>query len=314
MKILITGGAGFIGSHLVDAYCERGDIVHVIDNISTGNIKNLHPLAVLHQADITDSKMMHQIFAEVKPELVIHAAAQASIPRSIEDPLNDERVNVDGTVAILKAASAAGGVKRFVNLSTAGVLYGDSAIRPTPETAVPQLTNPYVSHKIQAEAAVERISKESSFLAVTLRLSNIYGPRQNPKTEAGVVSIFIEALLDDRVPVINGDGLQTRDFVYVADLVAAVMQIAETEHTGVFHVSSSTETTVRTALEMVAQALQVADVVPEHAPAKKDEQRYSCISYDKLKSAVGWEPQVSFAEGVLETAAWFERKRKKNRA
>jgi UDP-glucose 4-epimerase len=308
MKILITGGAGFIGSHVVDAYCASGATVHVIDNLATGQQANVNLKAKLHQVDVTDEVAVRAVFEQVQPELVIHCAAQASIPQSIADPDFDEAVNVGGMRSLIQAATACASVKRFVNVSTAGVLYGDAAERPTVETAEPVIQNPYVQHKLEAEAL---LIDDLPFSIVTLRLSNVYGPRQNPKTEAGVVAIFIEALLEGRTPVVNGDGLQTRDFVYVSDVVAAIEAVASSHVSGVFHVGSATETTVQAVFETVAKALGASDVVPDHGPAKGDEQRYSCISSEKLKAAVGWEPRVPFAEGVLETAMWFQRSHNK---
>ena len=308
MTIVITGGAGFIGSHLVDAYCATGAPAHVIDNLATGDVRNLNQTARLHRVDVTDEGSVRAVFEQVQPELVIHCAAQASIPQSIADPEFDEAVNVGGMRSVVQAATACASVQRFVNLSTAGVLYGDAAERPTVETAEPVVTNPYVAHKLEAEAL---LIADLPFSIVTLRLSNVYGPRQNPKTEAGVVSIFIEALLDGRVPMIHGDGLQTRDFVYVSDVVAAIEAAAAAQVSGVFHVSSGIETTVQTVFETVARAVGAANVTPHYGPAKEDEQRYSCISYEKLRRELGWEPRVSFGEGVLETAAWFERNHNK---
>ncbi len=305
MKILITGGAGFIGSHVVDAYCAAGAQVSVIDNLSTGAQQNLNQGATLYQVDVSDELAVREVFEQVQPELVIHCAAQASIPQSILDPEADWQTNVGGMQALVQAATACASVKRFVNLSTAGVLYGDDADRPTTETAQPVLTNPYVAHKQEAE---QLLISDLPFSMVTLRLSNVYGPRQNPKTEAGVVGIFIEALLDGRVPVINGDGLQTRDFVYVSDVVEAIVTVAASDVSGVFHVSSATETTVQEVLETVAHALKIDTITPDRAPAKTGEQRYSCIAYAKLQAAVGWKPQVTFAEGVLHTAEWARRK------
>ncbi len=299
MTILITGGAGFIGSHLADAYIAQGDTVHVIDNLATGSRKNVHGQVIFHDVDIRDLQQVNTVFAMARPELVIHAAAQASIPHSLVDPEYDFQVNVTGTEHLVKAAQATGSVKRFVNISTAGVLYGDQAARPTPETAVPVISNPYVEHKMAAEAIVNAVTE---FSVVTARLSNVYGPRQNPKTEAGVIGIFIEALRDGRAPMINGDGLQTRDFVFVSDVVRALQLLGTSTESGVFHVSSSIETTVADLYQVIASVMQ-SSVVPGHGPVKPHEQRYSCIDATRLRTVLAWQPEVVLHDGITQTVA-----------
>lgn len=303
MKILITGGAGFIGSHLVDAYCAQGHTVHVIDNFSTGKKENVHPDAIIHNVDITQSQAVEAVFQEVLPEIVLHLAAQASIPKSVIDPEFDKQVNVVGTENVIAAAIVAQSVRQFVNVSTAGVLYGDAAVRPTPETAQPQLTNPYVIHKMQAEDAVTAAAAQG-MSTVTVRLANVYGPRQNPKTEAGVIGIFIEALLAGRVPTINGDGLQTRDFVFIDDLVKAVLSVVDAGLTGLFHVGTGAETTVTQVLETIQTVLDTK-AEAQHGPTVEGEQRYSAISAAKLTAATGWQSTVSFVDGIQKTVEWY---------
>ncbi len=299
MIVLITGGAGFIGSHVADAYTKDGHAVHVIDNFATGSRENVNNEVTLHEVDICDYEAVSAVFIAAQPQLVIHAAAQASIPRSVEDPAYDQAVNVVGTQNVVAAAVACGSVQRFLNISTAGVLYGDAASRPTRETAVPVISNPYVEHKLEAEAIVARVT---NFSTVTARLSNVYGPRQNPKTEAGVIGIFIEALSSGKVPRIHGDGLQTRDFIFVSDVVTALQLLAASSEKGVFHISSGIETSIQDVYAVVSKACNVP-VTPVYGPAKDHEQRFSCIDSTKLQEKLGWKPRSAFEVGVQVTIA-----------
>src|SRR5215216_728319 len=209
VRALVTGGAGFIGSNLVDALLARRDEVAVIDDLSTGRRENLAPGARLHEADIRDGATIGALVAELEPEVVFHLAAQIDVRRSVADPAFDARVNVEGTVNLLEAARAAG-VRRFVNSSTGGAIYGDAAVVPTPETEPAGALSPYGQSKHAVEGYCALYRRLHGLSAVSLRYSNVYGPRQDPHGEGGVIAIFCGRLAEGRRPTVFGDGTQTR--------------------------------------------------------------------------------------------------------
>ena len=232
MKILVTGGAGFIASHIVDAYIGKGHQVFVVDDLSSGRREFVNPKAKFYQADIRDSKKIHEIFVKEKPEIVNHHAAQISVRNSVEDPINDAEINLLGLLNLLEEGRTVG-VKKVIFASSGGVVYGEAKKLPTPENYHPlQPLSPYGVTKLASEYYLNFYRETYGIQSIALRYSNVYGPRQNPHGEAGVVAIFALKLLKDEVPIINGDGLQTRDYVYVGDVVSANLKSLEAKISG----------------------------------------------------------------------------------
>ena len=244
MKALVTGGAGFIGSNLVDALLDKGATVDVVDNLSTGRYQNLHTAmeqgARFHEADVSDAAAIAEIMAEAAPDIVFHLAAQIDVRRAVVDPAFDARVNIGGTVAVLEAARSAG-VQRFVFTSTGGALYGDAKLVPTAEDAAIQPLAPYGTSKAAAESYCALYSRLYDLSTISLRLANVYGPRQDPRGEAGVIAIFCGIAKNGRSAPIYGDGQQTRDYVYVGDVVAAFLAAAESRESGSFNIGTAHE-------------------------------------------------------------------------
>src|SRR5947199_1153930 len=240
MRAMVTGGGGFIGSHLVDALLARGDEVHVVDNLSTGSRENLASSAELHELDIRD-EALEQLVGRVRPEVVFHLAAQADVGTSVERPTFDAEVNVVGTVRVLEAARAAGA--RVVFASSGGAIYGECK-RPAVEDDEPQPLSPYAASKLAGEGYLATWNRLHGAVHVTCRLANVYGPRQLPTLEGGVVAVFLDRLRDGRETEIFGDGEQTRDFVFVGDVVRALLAAAASPASGLFNVGSGVATSV----------------------------------------------------------------------
>jgi UDP-glucose 4-epimerase len=306
MRALVTGGAGFIGSNLVDALVERGDAVTVLDDLSTGRRENLRGAlergASLLEVDVRDGERVAATVAEAAPDTIFHMAAQIDVRHSVADPAFDSGVNVGGTINLLEAARRAG-VARFVNTSTGGAIYGDAEPIPTGEDVVPAPMSPYGQSKHAAEGYVGLYSRLHGLAAVTLRYSNVYGPRQDPLGEGGVVAIFCGRLLDGGAPTIFGDGTQTRDYVFVGDVVAANLAAAESDATGAFNVGTGVETTV---LELAGALRDLGDgrpFAPEHAPERPGELHRSAIDPSRAREVLGWEARTPLAEGLRVTLA-----------
>ena len=243
MRVLVTGGAGFIGSHVVDRLLADGHAVDAVDNLTTGRRERVHPAARLHVCDLRDARL-DAVVAAARPEVVVHLAAQAAVPRSVADPVFDASVNVLGTIALLEACRRAG-VRRALYTSSGGAGYGDTDVLPTPEDHPLRPASPYGVSKITAEHYLECWAGLTAGRALTLRLANIYGPRQDPAGEAGVVAIFASRLLAGEPCIVNGDGEQTRDYVYVGDVADAVARgVTSADATGVANIGTGAETTV----------------------------------------------------------------------
>lgn len=309
MRALVTGGAGFIGSNLVDALVARGDEVTVLDDLSTGRAANLAPAlaggAVLRRADVADASAVELVFAGARPQLVFHLAAHVDVRRSLEDPAHDAHVNVDGTVAVLEAARRHGG-PRIVFSSTGGAIYGDADVLPTPETAPRRPLAPYGAHKAQAEDRCALFAREHGLATLSLRYANVYGPRQDPLGEGGVVAIFCGRLRGGGRPVIFGDGSQTRDFVHVEDVVAANLAAAASDEVGALNIGSGMETSV---LELVATLRSIAGesagaFEPVFEPGRAGEVRRSCLDPSAAGAALGWRPGIVLADGLASTLRW----------
>jgi len=264
-RAVVTGGAGFIGSHLVDALLARGDAVLAIDDLSTGRRENLRDAladgAALEQADVRDAGAMRRLLREWRPDVVFHLAAQADVSRSVADPDFDAQVNHGGTVNVLEAARAAG-TRRFVFASTGGALYGDAEQLPTSESARVEPLAPYGANKLAAEREIERVGG-AGMSTVSLRLANVYGPRQDSGGEGGVVAIFSRALIEGGTPKVFGDGSSTRDYVYVEDVVGAFVGAPESDASGAFNIGAGAETSVKRLLDAPGQVAGSRTVEPD---------------------------------------------------
>jgi UDP-glucose 4-epimerase len=303
VRTLVTGGAGFIGSHLADALLARGDAVTIVDHFSHGHEANLERAhgAELVRADVTDVAALLGAFARARPEVVFHLAAQIDVRRSVEDPATDAHVNIGGTAAVLEAARHAG-ARRVLLASTASV-YGDPAELPVPESAPVVPLSPYGAGKAAAEAYMAMYSRLHGLSTLSLRMSNVYGPRQNPHGEAGVVAIFCAAAAEGRPVTVFGDGGQTRDFVYVADAAAAFLAGGDSAEQGALNVAGGTETSVAA----LAEALGLRT---EAGPARLGEVRRSSLDPGLAAARLGWRARTPLADGLERTlAALYETSR-----
>jgi len=304
MKTIVTGGAGFIASHIVDGLITVGHEVAVIDNLSTGLKENLNPKAKFYEKDITDKKTVGEIFQTEMPEAVFHLAAQASVPHSVKEPAEDVRINVIGIINLLEAATAAK-TKKFVFSSTGGALYGDDVARPTIEEAKIAPISPYGIDKLFSETYMGYFASLSAMKMIRLRYSNVYGPRQNPLGEAGVIAIFGAKMLKNEEYLLFGTGEQTRDYVFVGDVVRANLAALEREVTGAFNVATAKETSLN---EIVKNLRQItATTAPEKKMPARKEQMYSCLSIDKATRELGWTPQMTLEEGLKQTVEYIKK-------
>jgi UDP-glucose 4-epimerase len=302
MRVLVTGGAGFIGSHVVDRLLAAGHDVDVVDNLATGRRERVPAAARLHVCDLRDGRF-DAVLAAARPDVVVHVAAQAAVSRSVADPRFDASVNVLGTIGLLEACRRAG-VQRAVYTSTGGAAYGDTDVVPTPEDHPLRPTSPYGVSKTTAERYLECWAGLTSSRALTLRLANVYGPRQDPAGEAGVIAIFTSRLLSGASCLVNGDGEQTRDYVYVGDVADAIARAVASDVVGVANIGTGAETTVN---ELYRQLARLTDArrPAEHGPARPGEQRRSVLDATRAKSLLGWSPTTPLEQGLTQTVAWF---------
>ena len=300
--VLVTGGAGFIGSNLVDALLERGDEVSVLDDLSTGRRENLEGAvaagARLVEADITDAGAVAGWFEEREPEVVFHLGAQIDVRRSVADPVFDLGVNVGGTVNLLRAAERTG-VRRLVFASTGGAIYGEGAGRPLPltEDAECNPDAPYGQSKLAAEGYLALSSRLHGLSTVALRLGNVYGPRQDPLGEAGVAAIFSGALLDGRRPRVFGSGEQTRDYIYVDDVVEGFLAAAASDVDGAYNIGTGVETSVLELGALLAEACG-GEFDPEMAPPRPGEVQRIAIDSSRAARDLGWRAATPLADGL----------------
>jgi len=304
VKIVVTGGAGFIASHIVDAYIDRGHEVHVIDDFSTGRKENLNPKAMVHSLDIAD-RAAAALIGKIQPDALNHHAAQMDLRRSVEDPLLDARINIIGFVNLLEACKDAA-VKKVIFASSGGAVYGDKEPIPADEDHPTEPVSPYGVSKKTGELYLAYYHAAFGMPFVALRYANVYGPRQSSKGEAGVVAIFISQLLGGKSPMINGDGKQTRDYVFVADVVKANIAALESDYIGPLNIGTGKETDVVTICQSLRQRVK-SGVEAGHGPAKIGEQRRSCLDTSRARRVLGWSAEISLQTGLEKTIdSWRE--------
>ncbi len=303
MKILVTGGAGFIGSHVVDAYLEQGHEVVVVDDLSTGRKTNLNPRAEFVEMDIQDERLS-ELFAKSRFDVVNHHAAQMDVRKSVVDPGFDARVNILGSLNLLENC-VKHNVQKFIFASTGGAVYGEQETFPADETHPTWPLSPYGIAKLACEKYLFYYKEVHGLAHVILRYANVYGPRQNPHGEAGVVAIFTEKLLRGEQPIINGDGRQTRDYIHVQDLVRINLLALDYDQSDVFNVGTGRETDVNTLFHLLKQ-FTGSPAEEKHGPAKPGEQLRSCLSYAKAERTLGWRPQIDLNRGLESTVEYFK--------
>jgi len=305
-KILVTGGAGFIGSHLVDRLIKEGHKIVVVDNLSTGKKENLNKRAKFYKIDICSPKIS-EIFKKEKPEVVFHLAAQIDVRKSVENPVKDAKINILGSLNILENCRKFG-TKKFIFASSGGAIYGETNLIPTPETHPARPESPYGLAKLLIEQYLEFYKKNYGLDYVSLRYSNIYGPRQNSKAEAGVIAIFVDKLLNDKTPTIFGDGSQTRDYLYVEDAVEAALictGLTRANLIPIFNIGTGKETSVNEIYSLISKMIG-KNIKPIFAQAKAGDLKRSCLDSSKIKKDLGWQPKDDLKEGLKKTIEWFK--------
>ncbi len=306
MKILVTGGAGFIASHVVDAYLEQGHEVVVLDNLITGSRDNLNSRAKFYELDIRDEKVK-EVFATEKFDVVNHHAAQMDVRKSVEDPQFDADVNVMGSLNLLEQCRL-NNVSQFIFSSTGGAIYGEQDYFPADEEHPQRPLSPYGITKLSLEKYLYYYHEVHGLNYFILRYANIYGPRQNPHGEAGVVAIFSQRMLKDDQPVINGDGKQTRDYVYVGDVVRANIAALGREESDVVNIGTGIETDVNELFQKIREYSGKTEIPEKHVEAKAGEQRRSVIDNSKANKLLDWQPEVNLKEGLQKTVEFFKKK------
>ena len=304
LNILVTGGAGFIGSHIVDEYIARGHKVSILDNLSTGRKRNINPAARFHEVDIRDAETVKEILQNERFDVVNHHAAQMDVRRSVEDPVYDASVNIIGVLTMLESCVATG-VKRVIFASSGGAIYGEQDYFPADELHPTRPISPYGVAKLTTEQYLFYYKAVYGIDSVSLRYANIYGPRQNPEGEAGVVAIFTTKLLNGQQPVINGDGKQTRDYVFVGDIVRANLLALDCEGSHVFNIGTGVETDVNQLFHHLKR-LTNSSAAEHHGPAKKGEQLRSVLTSNKIQKQLGWKSAISMEEGLRKTVEYFK--------
>ena len=302
MNILVSGGAGFIGSHIVDAYTAAGHNVAVVDDLSSGSRANLNTAAAFHHLDILDPAL-DEVFAAHKPQVVNHHAAQIDVRKAVADPARDIMVNIIGTVRLLERC-AAHGVKRVIFASTGGAIYGEPEYLPADENHPVRPLSPYGLDKFAAEHYLRIFQEQGGPARVVLRYANVYGPRQDPHGEAGVVAIFASAMLRGEAPAIFGSGEQTRDFVYVGDVVRANVLALEAETPGPFNVGTGLAASVNEIYDALAAATGFAQPA-RRALERPGEVQHIYLDYRAAEQRLGWSPQVVLEEGLARTVEFF---------
>ncbi len=304
MKILVTGGAGFIASHVSDLYIKEGHEVAILDNLSTGKEEFVNPKAQFFQADIRDQEQIKKIINDFQPDVINHHAAHIQVGYSVENPQFDAENNILGLLNIMQAAKDHG-VKKVMMASTGGAMYGN---KPTPfnEEMKEEPLSPYGVSKRAGELYLNYYHELYDIPYIALRYSNVYGPRQNPHGESGVIAIFSEMIAEGKQPVINGDGTHTRDYVYVADVARANLLALDSDFVGEVNIGTAREISTNDVFRQVVAEFEV-NVEEQHGPARPGEQVTSSLDYSKAKDVLGWEPTVKFEEGVKRVVEWYTR-------
>ncbi len=303
MNILVTGGAGFIGSHVADAFLAEGHSVSIVDDLSTGRERNVPPGASFLKADIRDAGAIEHLFGTGRFDVLCHHAAQMDVRRSVAEPVFDASVNVLGVLTLLEAA-VRHGVKKVIFASTGGAMYGEQDYFPADEKHPARPVSPYGVAKLATERYLHFYRVTYGLDSVSLRYANVYGPRQNPEGEAGVIAIFAKKMFRGEQPVINGDGKQTRDYVYVGDVVRANLLALRYQGTGVFNIGTGVETDVNDLFRHL-KALTGSNCAEKHAEGKKGEQLRSVLDAGKAVRELGWSATHSLEEGLRLTVDYF---------
>ena len=302
MRILVTGGAGFIGSHVAELLLQQGHEVFVVDDLSSGRRENLPPGAAFHQLDIRSDEFSRKVL-ELKPEAVAHLAAQMDVRKSVADPLRDADINILGTIRVVMAAAEAG-ARKIIFSSTGGAVYGEQEDFPATEEHPRRPVSPYGASKLCAEEYLAYFRRAGGPAYVALRYANVYGPRQDPHGEAGVVAIFARKMLSGQTPVINGDGKQTRDFVFARDVARSNLLALESDAEGVFNIGTGVETDINELAAMLIAATGYTGQ-PRRGPAAPGEQLRSCVDPRLAKKVLNWHPEVDLKSGLEETVGYF---------
>ena len=304
MKVLVTGGAGFIGSRLVDRLIAEGHEAVVVDDLSSGCAAHVHPQAVFYRTDMRDGQALDKVLAHEKPQIVSHHAAQVSVRESVANPAHDASVNVIGLLHLLEACRRHG-VERLVFASSGGAIYGEQETFPADETHPLRPVSPYGVAKLAGEHYLRCFHRAHGLPYVALRYANVYGPRQSAAGEAGVVARFADRLLRGAPVRINGDGCQTRDFVYVDDVVEANLRAIQFNAQGAFNVGTGVETSINGVFERLRK-ITGSLAPPEYAPAKAGEQRRSVLDAGRMARQLAWRPRTALADGLAQTVAYVE--------
>ncbi len=307
MKVLLTGGAGFIGSHVAEAYLKSGFEVVIIDNLASGRIENIPEKAKFYIADI-GSKEIAKIFEIEKPDIVNHHAAQISVTASTRDPINDAKTNAIGLLNILEN-SVKNNISKFIFISSGGAIYGDAEKRPTDEEYEPTPISPYAIHKFLGENYLRFFNHQYGLEYVALRYANVFGPRQDPYGEAGVVAIFINKLLAEKVPTIYAypdepEGM-TRDYVYVKDVARANILATKRVKNTIINIGTGIETRTYHLYQKIAKVMN-SKIEPKRGEARPGDIRHSCLDIKRAKELLNWEPEINLEEGIKETVQYFK--------
>ncbi len=302
-RVLVTGGAGFIGSNLVDRLIAEGYDIAVVDNLSTGKVENINPKARFYKLDI-QSPELEDVFKKEKPDYVSHHAAQIDVRKSVSDPIFDAQANVLGTINVFQS-SVNYKVKKVVYISSGGAIYGEQEVFPATEEHPARPISPYGITKLTGEHYLHYFKEVFGLEYVVLRYANVYGPRQDPYGEAGVVAIFTQKMIKGEQPTINGDGENKRDYVYVGDVIEANIAAIKSNASGAFNIGTGIETSVNQLFEGLKE-ITGARIKEKHGPAKPGEQIRSVLDYTKAKRILNWTPKVGLKEGLTKTWEWFK--------
>jgi UDP-glucose 4-epimerase len=303
MNILVTGGAGFIGSHIVDAYIKNNHNVVIIDDMSKGQKEFINPKATFYHKSISDTDLA-DILKNEKIEVINHHAAQISVSDSVKNPVKDAELNIIGTLQLLQNAVEFG-VDKFIFASTGGAIYGEQDYFPAKEDHPQKPTSPYGLSKLSVEGYLRFYKEQYGLKSIIFRYGNVFGPRQNPNGEAGVVAIFFNRLLKGKTPIINGDGQQTRDYIFIRDIVHANLLALNLNGSDIFNVGTGQETTVNELTQLILEVSE-SNIAIQTAKKNNFEQRRSSLDNKKLKEALNWSPQFSLKEGLSETFSFFK--------